>query len=408
MHNESTKRRNHSAATVHKRSVAMVSIVAVSAALWAGRALGQPEKSLDKCQQTAAKVMAKYAANVQKTVGKCFNAISKERIKNAAGSATGAATKCVSALRKMSNTVDVTKTLSEKAITKLRAACDPSANPDLLHAADDVADAEAFLGGTTVSGDAIRAERLGTACRVSEPTFFPTGEFGRLANPLQWALCQRYIAERTALRNVHVQYPQGDAWLRDVRPAIQAMATLGDVAAQDALLILPYVRRWVDNGGAGTVYDRVTELTWEKKTDDGGIHDKDNTYTWSTGTNDPDGTAFTTFLNTLNGGATGVGNCTSTVNFLGSGGWAGDGHCDWRLPTFQELHTILLAPFQCATNPCIDQTVFGPTQPAFYWSSSTDSLTPVNAWGLFFSDGGPGNVQKLSLGAYARAVRGGS
>ncbi|MBT7307336.1 MAG: hypothetical protein HN842_03915 [Gammaproteobacteria bacterium] len=28
------------------------------------------------------------------------------------------------------------------------------------------------------------------------------------------------------------------------------------------------------------VYDDVTQLLWEKKTDDEGIHDKDNTYRW--------------------------------------------------------------------------------------------------------------------------------
>src|SRR5262245_43844520 len=33
--------------------------------------------------------------------------------------------------------------------------------------------------------------------------------------------------------------------------------------------------RWVDNGD-GTVTDRLTDLTWEQKTDDASIHDKDN------------------------------------------------------------------------------------------------------------------------------------
>ena len=49
-----------------------------------------------------------------------------------------------------------------------------------------------------------------------------------------------------------------------------------------------------------TVLDCATGLEWEKKTDDGGLHDKDNTYSWSTGTDDPDGTAFTVFLEQLN------------------------------------------------------------------------------------------------------------
>ena len=49
-----------------------------------------------------------------------------------------------------------------------------------------------------------------------------------------------------------------------------------------------------------TVADHDTGLLWEKKTDDSTLHDKDNAYNWSTGTNNPDGTAFTVFLASLN------------------------------------------------------------------------------------------------------------
>jgi hypothetical protein len=38
-------------------------------------------------------------------------------------------------------------------------------------------------------------------------------------------------------------------------------------------------RSYTDNGD-GTITDNVTGLMWEKKSDDGGIHDKDNMYTW--------------------------------------------------------------------------------------------------------------------------------
>ena len=34
--------------------------------------------------------------------------------------------------------------------------------------------------------------------------------------------------------------------------------------------------------GDGTATDYDTGLQWEQKTDDGSVHDKDNTYTWST------------------------------------------------------------------------------------------------------------------------------
>lgn len=75
--------------------------------------------------------------------------------------------------------------------------------------------------------------------------------------------------------------------------------------------------RFVDNGD-GTISDFTTCLMWEKKEDSGGIHDKDNLYSWSVCDQwpycEPSGTAFTGLLATLNEGT-----CFA-------------GHCDWRLP----------------------------------------------------------------------------
>lgn len=81
--------------------------------------------------------------------------------------------------------------------------------------------------------------------------------------------------------------------------------------------------RMFNDLGTGVVKDQRTGLFWEKKSDDGGIHDKDATYTWSTGA--PwlaTGTAFTVFLPALN-----------TPPCHG-------GFCDWRLPTIQEIESI--------------------------------------------------------------------
>ena len=110
----------------------------------------------------------------------------------------------------------------------------------------------------------------------------------------------------------------------------------------------------MDNGD-GTVTDNQTGLQWEKKVDGSGCPGLHCVAALFTCTNGPspgtlaDGDAFLTFLAGLNGGATGVGNCTSEVGSTQSGGFAG--HCDWRLPTIVELQTILLAPFQCGTSP---------------------------------------------------------
>ncbi|MBI4574406.1 MAG: hypothetical protein HY713_14105 [candidate division NC10 bacterium] len=41
-----------------------------------------------------------------------------------------------------------------------------------------------------------------------------------------------------------------------------------------------------EDKGKGWVRDKVTRLIWEKKSDDGGLHDKDNAYPWSSDSTD--------------------------------------------------------------------------------------------------------------------------
>lgn len=157
-----------------------------------------------------------------------------------------------------------------------------------------------------------------------------------------------------------------------------ACPTTGDVSdfiqqhipITDRILLQLTGVRYVDNGD-GTVSDTQTGLTWEKKDDSGGIHDKDNFYSLSATGSLPDGTAYTVFLPTLNKNTSTDGNTTITGCFAG--------HCDWRLPTISELQTILLQP--CATSPCIDP-VFGIISTWAYWSGTSDdpSVDPTGLW----------------------------
>ncbi len=131
------------------------------------------------------------------------------------------------------------------------------------------------------------------------------------------------------------------------------------------------------------VRDNVTGLIWENKTDDGGIHDKDNTYTWQ-GAQD----IFIAQLNAQNFG----------------------GHNDWRLPTVKELSFIA---DQGRYNPSINTGFFSNSMSSYNWSSTTCAFYPDYAWLVGSGRGDVGYDHKsrsYSNGYYycARAVRGGT
>ena len=107
------------------------------------------------------------------------------------------------------------------------------------------------------------------------------------------------------------------------------------------------------------VKDNVTGLIWEVKTDDGSIHDKDNTYNW-----DDAQSVFIAKLNAENFG----------------------GFSDWRLPTVKELSSI------------VNSGTYGPAINTDYFPNTMSSVllvvyyrTPTvvagNAWCVYFNDG---------------------
>jgi hypothetical protein len=149
-----------------------------------------------------------------------------------------------------------------------------------------------------------------------------------------------------------------------------------------------------------TVFDHQTGLEWEKKSERAGIHNWDNLYTWSTGTSNPDGTAFTVFLAALNGECVTESADHTTVS-KGLQGYAG--RCDWRLPTVTELNTIV----DCSQpGPCVVGRIFGPTQADVYWSSSSYAGHPDLAWLVSFGHC-CGLATAKTANFYVRAVRGG-
>jgi hypothetical protein len=178
------------------------------------------------------------------------------------------------------------------------------------------------------------------------------------------------------------------------------------VSYQGALACKSTVPRYLDNGD-GTVTDTLTGLMWEKKTTacSGEITCYTNQYAWTSTGTAADGSLFTNFLATLNGGDSY--NPADMLDETSAAGSCLANHCDWRIPTIAELAAITELNAGCAsgTSLCIDP-VLEPVQASSYWSSSSWASRTDGAWYFVFSDGVAGVISKATKN-YARAVRSG-
>jgi len=121
------------------------------------------------------------------------------------------------------------------------------------------------------------------------------------------------------------------------------------------------------------VKDNVTGLIWEVKTDDGGIHDKDNPYKWGGISRQGNyGNEFYDDWDILVNGANSENLC---------------GFNNWRIPGRTELKSLI---DHSRVSPAIDITYFPSTLSSKYWTASPYLSNSEDAWDIDFEDGNSG------------------
>lgn len=156
------------------------------------------------------------------------------------------------------------------------------------------------------------------------------------------------------------------------------------------------------------VRDEVTGLTWEAKTNDGGLHDRDDRYNWYN-TDPATNGGFDGYANDEGAICFGY-NAADPTSYCNTRGFTARvntarlcGATDWRLPTRGELHSIV---DYSRYNPSIDTDYFPYTQSYLYWSDSPWSVFRYGAWGVDFLSGAGTSSRKVN-GKHVRLVRGG-
>lgn len=203
-------------------------------------AFGQAERSLSACQKVVAKESSKYIQVVAATIDGCMNRMSAEVLQgqDTAAAAAKSAKHCVSALRKLANSDDPRKQISNQFHTRLGMKCDPTANPKLSHAESDT---------YTIGASTLSAANQNQFCQ----TFGGDGSIDSFA---EWRDCLRAAAHCQALQTAATSWPRLLEYLAALRTAMAALPATTKTA--DALGALQAIESAVE----GPTEDNVPEL----------------------------------------------------------------------------------------------------------------------------------------------------
>jgi hypothetical protein len=161
--------------------------------------------------------------------------------------------------------------------------------------------------------------------------------------------------------------------------------------------------------------DNKTGLTWEVKTDDGGLRDKDWYYSWYKPSGDNGGFAGYTDTTIAAPNCSTQNNCNTDAFTNAVNTQELCGKKDWRMPTKYELMKLVVCSdgkyetdgsctnSESVAQPTINSTYF-PNTLYWYWSSSPYAYSSSYAWDVYFYYGYSGYAFKGNVG-FVRLVR---
>jgi hypothetical protein len=139
----------------------------------------------------------------------------------------------------------------------------------------------------------------------------------------------------------------------------------------------------IETGSDSCVLDTTTQLMWQTKTSQPGLHNVANTYSWF----DPTEANGELDFRGLEDGGDCDGSACDTWHYVQAVNEAGlCGHNDWRMPIKDELFSV--SDLRRAENPPTMNTAFFPhAQSAEYWSGNDYSFQYNTAWAWNFEYG---------------------
>jgi hypothetical protein len=279
---------------------------------------------------------------------------------------------------------------------------------------------EASATGTTFKFATKLSEKLPTGYKVKIDLNNSKGLVAMTCSGLTCSLSSNALPKNTDSPNYKIG-------IYDAKGVLQGTTINGNYVIVSTVVTSVYTK--ISNSGAvlpdtatlgsgandwACTKDNKTGLTWEVKTDDGGLRDKDWYYSWYKPSGDNGGNAGYTdssapFCSTKD-------NCNTYAytNAVNTQGLCGKN--DWRMPTKDELVKLVVCSdgkyetdgtctyYNIVARPTINSMYFPNTVSDHYWSSSPNAATSTLAWVVNFHGGYSGDSYKYN-GLFVRLVR---